>query len=351
MGRTTIKRRTASRKSAVLIMKRSKVEKKPTKRPFKLEKRDLLRIFFIMIFGFLFLTKGIYYLQNRSEIPIVKNIIEPKKINVANKEASLISGYKKVDSELQKSFEQFIDEMYSSGKIETEERAAWLAYDLINKEMIISVNADLPMQCASMVKPFVALAFFHQVSKGKLVYTDQSKRLLRMMLQHSWNTATNWFMRQVGGPKAVNDLLYENYPDIFQQTSIVEYIPPGGLTYKNMASASDYNRFLISMWKGEIPYADEIREFMSLARPGRSGEILPDTEVSHKSGTTARMCGDMAILQSECKTGCHAYTFVGIIDRDDSVPNYLRWRRIKIDVIREASSMIYDAMKKAYGYS
>jgi hypothetical protein len=59
----------------------------------------------------------------------------------------------------------------------------------------------------------------------------------------------------------------------------------------------------------------------------------------------------MAILENKCKEGTHAYTFIGVVDRDDSVPNYLRWRRIKIDVIRNASTMIYDAMKGMYGYS
>jgi beta-lactamase class A len=118
-----------------------------------------------------------------------------------------------------------------------------------------------------------------------------------------------------------------------------------------MSSASDYNRFLIAVWSGEVPYANEIKRLMGLANPGRSGEIMSCTNVCHKSGTTARMCGDMAILESTGKYGLHAYTFIGIIDRDDSVDDYLRWRRIKIDVIRKASTMVYDAMKSMYKYS
>jgi len=342
MGKTTTKKRWASKKASILIMKKPRIKEKPVKKALKLTIRDLLSILFLMTLGFIYLVRAIYDLPNKPE-----NIIVP---NLYNKDASISNGYRDVESYLQRQFENFVDEMYATGNIKPEERTAWLAYDLIKKEPIISINADIPMQSASMIKPFVALAFFHKVDKGELKQTKESDRFLRLMIKHSWNTATNWLMKQIGGPEAVNDLLYEFYPDIFQQTEIVEYIPPGGLTYKNKASANDYNRFLNAVWNGELPFSDEIKRLMGLSNPGRSGQILPDTEVAHKSGTTARMCGDMAILESKCKKGDHAYAFIAIIERDDSVSDYLRWRRIKINVIRKASSMVYDAMKETYKY-
>jgi len=343
MGKTTTRKRWASKKASILIMKRKpRIKEKPAKKVPKLTIRDLLSILFLITLGFIYLVRVIYDMPNK-----VENIVIP---NLTNKEASIANGHRKVESELQRQFEYFVGEMYETGNIKPEERTAWLAYDLIKKEPIISINADIPMQSASMIKPFVALAFFHKVDKGELKQTKESDRFLRLMLKHSWNTATNWLMKQVGGPEAVNDILYECYPDIFQQTEIVEYIPPGGLTYKNKASASDYNRFLNAIWNSELPYSDEIKRLMGLSNPGRSGQILPDTEVAHKSGTTARMCGDMAILESKCKEGVHAYTFIAIIDRDNSVDYYLRWRRIKVNVIRKASSMVYDAMRETYKY-
>jgi hypothetical protein len=50
---------------------------------------------------------------------------------------------------------------------------------------------------------------------------------MERMIHHSNNPSTNWVMRQVGGPRAVQRILEQNYPGIFHATSIVEYIPRG----------------------------------------------------------------------------------------------------------------------------
>ncbi|MEK7396771.1 MAG: serine hydrolase [Candidatus Poribacteria bacterium] len=321
------------------LPEKQKIEEKK----LKLTRRDFLKGIFATTLGFAFLEKKINDFQRK---PLL--VDNTGKRNV---EASISGEEGVISSELQTAFEQFIGDMYFSGKLEFDERTAWLAYDLIRKEPLVSINADIPMQCASMVKPFVALAFFHKVNKGELEYTDQSKRYLRLMIQHSWNTATNWFMKQVGGFDKVNELLYDNYPDIFQHTEIVEYIPNGGLTYKNKASAGDYNRFLIALWNKTIPYADDIKTIMGLPNRDRSGDVLPETDIFHKSGSTARMCGDIAILETKCDDGTlSAYTFIGIIERDDSAQAYMRWKRIRVGVIKDASTIIYDAMKKKYGF-
>ena len=339
MERIAIKKRSGSnkkRKKEKAIAK-SQVEKR------KITRREFLKNIFFTIIGFSFLEKTINDLQ-RKPPPIVVP-------NTRNVPTSL-EGEKGTGGrpDLQAALDQYINSMYTSGKIKNDERTAWLAFDLIRKETLVSINADVSMQCASMVKPFVALAFFHKVKKGELEYTEKDKRFIRLMIQHSWNTATNWFMKQVGGPDKVNELLLENYPEIFQHTAIVEYIPPGGYTYKNMASASDYNRFLRSMWNRTIPYAEEIKRLMGLPNRDRSGDVLSETQIYHKSGSTAQMCGDMAILETTCGEGVSAYTFIGIIDRYDSVPDYMRWKRARVRIIREASTMIYEAIRKDYRF-
>lgn len=308
----------------------------------KLTRRDFLKGIFATTLGFAFLEKKIndFQLKRSSDQNIDLRVTE-----------AVISGEKGyISSELQSAVEFFIADMYFSGKLDFEERTAWLAYDLIRKETLVAIDPDIPMQSASMIKPFVALAFFHKVYKGELEYTKQDERWIRLMIQHSQNNTTNRIMKKIGGFKEVNELLHDNYPDIFQHTDIVEYIPEGGLTYKNRASASDYNRFLIALWERTVPYADEIKYFMGLSSPDRSGDILPITTVYHKSGTTARMCGDMAILETKTEDGLCAYTFIGIIERDDSVKSYMRWKRIKVDVIRDVSTMVYNAMKQKYKF-
>ena len=87
---------------------------------------------------------------------------------------------------------------------------------------------------------------------------------MELAIQHSNNAATNWLIRNIGGPNAVERTLKRRYPGIFQDTSIVEYIPRGGRTYRNKASPHDYSRFLYAVWKGDIVGAREIKRLMAL---------------------------------------------------------------------------------------
>lgn len=308
----------------------------------KLTRRDFLKGIFATTLGFAFLEKKINDFQLKPN--------SDRNIDLRATDAVISGDNGYIDSELQSAIEFFIADMYFSGKLDFEERTAWMAYDLVRKETLVAIDSDTPMQSASMIKPFVALAFFHKVYKGELEYTKQDERWLRLMIQYSQNNTTNKVMQKIGGFKKVNEILHDNYPDIFQYTEIVEYIPEGGLTYKNKASASDYNRFLIALWEGTIPYSDEIKYFMGLSSPDRSGDILPITTVYHKSGTTARMCGDMAILETKTENGLCAYTFIGIIERDDSVQAYMRWKRVRVGIIKDVSTMVYNAMKEKYNF-
>ena len=51
-----------------------------------------------------------------------------------------------------------------------------MVYDLEKNKSVVDINADKEFQAASMIKPFVALAFFHQVKLGKLKYGPKSRR-------------------------------------------------------------------------------------------------------------------------------------------------------------------------------
>ncbi len=52
-----------------------------------------------------------------------------------------------------------------------------------------------------MIKPYLALAYFHQVEAGKLTY-DSTRAVIWSDDQKSNNDSTNWVMRQTGGPEA-----------------------------------------------------------------------------------------------------------------------------------------------------
>jgi beta-lactamase class A len=253
-------------------------------------------------------------------------------------------------TKFERSIEEYIGNLRSKGKIAQDESTGWMVYDLEKDLPIININADQEFQAASMIKPFVALAFFHEVKQGKIKYGPKGRRNMVAMIQRSNNSATNWVMRQVGGPAKCEEILKKNYGQIFKKTEIKEYIPAGGRTYLNSAPPSDYVRFLRSLWNKELPYGKEIRRLMAL--PGRDrlyhGTPIPKgTLVYNKTGSTAHLCGDMGILVPKTKNGgSYPYALVGIIERRSRPSDYGQWMKSRSNVIREVSTLVYEQLKR-----
>lgn len=253
--------------------------------------------------------------------------------------------------DLEAAVEDYIKQLRGQGAIARDERTAWSVYDFTTGEKLVDINEDIQFQAASLVKPFFALAFFHKVRDGKLIYGSRSRRHMERMIQHSSNSAANWVIRHVGGPKTVQRLLKRHYPEIFQDTLIVEYIPPGGKTYRNKASVHDYSRFLFALWTEEIPGAREIKRIMGLPGPDRlftgTRDIPKGTEVYNKTGSTARLCGDMGILIVKGKDGKrYPYTLVGVIEKRQRARSYSAWVRSRGDIIRKVSNLVYRGISR-----
>ena len=262
---------------------------------------------------------------------------------------SLASSYKNLELRVK----NFIIGQRKKGKLESDETTSWSAYDLTSGKKLVAINEDSPMQAASMVKPLIALAFFHEVQQGRLEYGKLRREKLRLSIQKSSNESTNWEISQLGGPSRAERILLENYGHLFKNTSIVERIPAGGRSYGNKASAHDYGMFLHALWNGQLPYSGEIKRLMALPKRNRlySGALrVPEgTLVYDKTGSTARLCGDMGILVAwDRNDKAHPYTLVGIIQKESRSQNYGEWMSSRGDIIREVSNIVYDFMKSKY---
>jgi len=255
-------------------------------------------------------------------------------------------------AELTKKMEAFLHEQIAKGTLRPKERTAWVAYDLTNDTYLVSINSHRLFQAASMIKPFVALAFFQQVEKGKLSYSSKNRQMMEAMIQKSSNPATNWFIKQVGGPAKCEALLKKEYGHLFTQVKIKEYIPPGGRTYLNSAQPSDYIQFLKALWNNQLPQSQEMLRLMSL--PGRDrifyGTEVPNgTLVYNKTGTTAHLCGDMGILVPHTRDGRKVpYAIVGIVERASTPADYKQWMFASGGAIRNFSSLVYEEMKQKH---
>jgi beta-lactamase class A len=246
----------------------------------------------------------------------------------------------------------YIDNLRSKGVIDNDESTGWMVYDLESDRSLVGINANNEFQAASMIKPFVALAFFHKVKEGRLQYDEQSKRQMEAMIQRSSNSATNFIMRRAGGPGQCNAILKKYYGHIFKKTEIKEYIPIDGRTYLNSSTPTDYVRFLRSLWNLDLPSSKEIRRLMAL--PGRDrlyyGTTIPHgTLVYNKTGSTARLCGDMGILVTKTRAGeIYPYAIVGIIERRSKASDYGQWMASRGRIIREVSTLVYEGLKKEH---
>jgi len=254
-----------------------------------------------------------------------------------------------------------VKSMRSQGLIRPEEKTSWSIYDFTTREKLVAINEDIPRQAASMIKPFVAQAYFFELvdSRGKMRYTQEVRQTMEHMIRRSSNRATNRLISLISrheknrGAPDVERVLKENAPAIFRETRIVETIPANGRTYRNLASAHDYSRFLYALWSDGLPYAEELREIMSLPNRDRIchgvRSIPSGVKVYDKTGSTARLCGNMGIIEAPGRSGRrYPYTFIGIIERPSRAKNYGSWIARRSNAIRAVSGLVYRDMKRRH---
>ncbi len=264
-----------------------------------------------------------------------------------------------IDNDLNDTIQRYLTTQRRIGRVAANERTAWLVYDFTSGRFLATINANIPYQSASMVKPFIALAFFYKVREGVFQYTPFHRQKMEAMIQRSDNRATNYFIELLNrtsrrsGPAEAEHTLKRRNPGIFRHTRIVERIPRGGRTYRNRASALDYHRFLQALWYDQLPYSGELKRLLYLPNRDRvytgAREVPRGTWVFDKTGTTARLCRDMGILVARGRDGRrYPYTFIGIIEKARPTKNYLAWKNTRGNVIREVSNLVYGHLRQRY---
>ncbi len=266
-------------------------------------------------------------------------------------------GYSKKKQSLESQVNETVFNLRKSGLIDRTDKTSWSVYDFSTGKKLVSINENISRQCASMVKPIVALAFFKKVSLGKVSYGLRSRKKLHRMIVVSDNKATNWMMKHCGGPRGVQKIIKRYYGHIFLDTRIVEYIPTkagrNGQTYRNKASAHDYSRFLYALWNKKLPYSNELIKVMGIRNRDYVFQGVPsipaETRIIDKTGTTSMLCGNMSIIKAQGKNGkTYAYTMIGIIESPKRKKNFHQWRKNSGKIIRQVSGLVYRSMKNTH---
>ena len=200
--------------------------------------------------------------------------------------------------------------------------------------------------------------------------------LMRLMLQHSDNVATDIVLRRVGGPKAVTERMQELGFDMRidrptwelildfvgehegQQPALsraehdarLKKAMDSDLSEETVAFDSDPRdqstpegmlKLLAGLWNADYltrGSADTIIEIMWGTRTGEGrikGALPPGTRVAHKTGTVGRTTNDAGII--ELPNG-HGHVVVVIFIKESAIENYVD----REPVIAQLSRAIYD---------
>lgn len=263
----------------------------------------------------------------------------------------------RIDSPLAADFQSHIQSRHRQKILASTDQTSCVVYDISKDKKLVSIHADRQMMAASLTKNFVMLAYFHEVKYGRQKHTALNKRHLRQMIQWNSNPSTNYFIHLLGGAPRVNRILKNKYP-YFKQTQIVEKIPYGGWTYRNMTSARDLKTFFFKLWQGKLPFSDKMKWYFNLKNEDdifKKTDIPSSVAVYNTTGTVYGWVGDGGVWVFRDPQGrLRPYIFVGLIeDRTKTHPknrwqSFYEWKHRRAYILRRLSERAYQYISEKH---
>ena len=86
----------------------------------------------------------------------------------------------------------YIKGLRRAGRVSPDEETSWSVYDFTTSAKLVSINEEVPRQAASMIKPFVAQAYFyrHRAAPSRYPFSAEVQQLMTGMIRHSNNYNT-----------------------------------------------------------------------------------------------------------------------------------------------------------------
>ena len=231
-------------------------------------------------------------------------------------------------------------------------------YDLSEKKMLVDINGTITRNAASLIKPFVMLTVYDQISRQELPETPELEHQMERMIAVSDNQATNQLIRRLGqgntvqGFVAINVLLRKLG---FHQTKVKELIPDGGRTYLNQTSAADATLFFSLLYEQKLVsphFSQKMNEILLKNVHDRieTYQIKQDgAAVADKTGYVRGLNADCGIVYQKNQPGAHDYVLSVFIE-NKAKPGE-GWGKRKSTVIRYLSDRIYQNLKKTAAVS
>ena len=191
----------------------------------------------------------------------------------------------------------------------------------LDNNSYVSIKGGIPFSAASTIKVPILVALFQDIDKGKvsldetlvmsedviaggsgnMQYEEPGKQFSVLetaskMIVISDNTATNMFIKRLGGADALNQRFLE-----WGLASTVINNPLPDLTGTNTTSPEDLGNLLIAIEKGKLISLRSRDRLLQIMRGTRTNTLLPeglekDATIAHKTGDIRSVLGDVGIV-------------------------------------------------------
>jgi beta-lactamase class A len=224
------------------------------------------------------------------------------------------------------------------------------ALDLSTGETV-SIKGNTPFPMESRVKVAVAALYLAQVDHGRRSLDDtingvSARRLMRRMLVHSDNRATDVLLNDLGGPRAVHDWLQDNgISGLRVDRNIADLLRSKRDLWDRRDSSTPVAMIdlLSRIYKAELIKPESrnyLLDLMAQCQTGRNRmkALLPfGTPVEHKTGTLDGLTDDVG--------------FITLPDgRRVAVAIFARGGRDRPRTIAESARAIYDGFKSVIAW-
>ena len=179
----------------------------------------------------------------------------------------------------------------------------------LNSGETVSIKGNTPFPMASTVKVAVAALYLAQVDNGRRSLDDQingqsARSLMKRMLVHSDNQATDILLADLGGPHAVHDWLQANgVTGLRVDRNISELLHSKRDLWDRRDSSTPVAMvdLLKRIYKAELikPQSrDFMLDLMAQCATGRNRmkALLPGVPIEHKTGTLDGLADDVGFI-------------------------------------------------------
>jgi beta-lactamase class A len=311
---------------------------------------------------------GIVGGYNCSRTPSEGNVLEPIGIEEVVDGSGAPKPKNTTDrSDLEISIQNYVDSLRDNDKARERGVEDYTIYvqDLSNGEVILDINSGRQQMSASSNKVFFMMAYFHQVEKGRIKYTNSDKKTLEKMIRNSNNGCTNKIINRVNSPKGKGDWMDTILDHYGFDATEYEKIPKGGRTIRNLTTSEDLAKLFTMIYAGDLPHSEEMVRILEL---GASDKLVHNTcipiesrfldshggyvqEVGNKTGTIYGVSSDAGVISARFQTPqgetVDVPYFVSILIEDKEAKQdnfrggYDAWSSAKNETIRSLHEAIY----------